>query len=103
MFNFNFLERILGIASPPHFMYYFHRKVLLLLYNLKMLCYITLKLTLCLGWCRARDLLGSQISVTTGGFELKISCIRSSYLTHYAIKSNSLGGFGVPEFATLQQ
>ena len=25
--------------------------------------------------CRARDLLGSQIPVTTGGFELRISCI----------------------------
>ena len=29
----------------------------------------------------ARDLFGSQIPVTTGGFELRISCIRSSYLT----------------------
>ena len=33
-------------------------------------------------WCRAQDLLGSQIPVTTGGFELRISCIQSSYLTH---------------------
>ena len=30
-----------------------------------------------LRWCRARDLFGSQIPVTTGGFELRISCIRS--------------------------
>ena len=30
-------------------------------------------------WCRARDLFGSQIPVTTGGFELQISCIRSRY------------------------
>ena len=36
-----------------------------------------------LQWCRARDLFGSQISVTRGGFELQIFCIRSSYLTHY--------------------
>ena len=36
-----------------------------------------------LRWCRARDLFGSQISVTTGGFELRISCIRSSYLTYF--------------------
>ena len=36
-----------------------------------------------LRWCRALDLFVSQISVTTGGFELQISCIRSSYLTHY--------------------
>ena len=35
-----------------------------------------------LRWCRARDLFGSQIPVTIGGFELRISCIRSSYLTH---------------------
>ena len=35
-----------------------------------------------LRWYRARDLLGSQIPVTTGGFELRISCTRSSYLTH---------------------
>ena len=33
-------------------------------------------------WCRARDLFASQIPVTTGGFELRISCIRSHYLTH---------------------
>ena len=32
--------------------------------------------------CRARDLFGLQIPVTTGGFELRISCIRGSYLTH---------------------
>ena len=55
-------------------------------------------------WCsRARDLFGSQIPLTTGGFELQISCIRSSYLTHYAIRPNRLGRFGVPEFATLRQ
>ena len=36
-----------------------------------------------LRWYRARDLFASQIPVTTGGFELRISCIRSSYLTHY--------------------
>ena len=35
-----------------------------------------------LWWCRARDLFGSQILVTTEGFELQISCITSSYLTH---------------------
>ena len=32
--------------------------------------------------CRAPDLSRSQIPVTTGGFELRTSCIRSSYLTH---------------------
>ena len=37
-----------------------------------------------LRWCCARDLLGSQIPVTTGGFEMQTSCIRSSYLTHHA-------------------
>ena len=31
-----------------------------------------------LRWWRARNLYGSQIPVTTGGFELRISCTRSS-------------------------
>ena len=35
-----------------------------------------------LRWCRAQDLFGSQIPVTTEGFELRISSIESSYLTH---------------------
>ena len=30
-----------------------------------------------LQWCRARDSFESQIPVTTGGFEQRISCIRS--------------------------
>ena len=30
--------------------------------------------------------IGSQIPVTTGGFELQISCIQSSYLTHWSIR-----------------
>ena len=47
--------------------------------------------------------LDHKFPVTTGGFELRISCIQSSYLTHYAIRPNRLGGFGVPEFATLRQ
>ena len=34
-----------------------------------------------LQWFCAQDLFGSQIPVTTGGFELWISCIQSSYLT----------------------
>ena len=34
-----------------------------------------------LRWCRNRDLFESQIPVTTGEFELGITCIRSSYLT----------------------
>ena len=33
-------------------------------------------------WCPARDLFGSQTPVTTEGFELQISCMRSRYLTH---------------------
>ena len=33
-------------------------------------------------WCHARDLFGTQIPVTAGGFELRISCIQSRYLTH---------------------
>ena len=56
-----------------------------------------------LRWCCARDLFGSQIPATTGGFELQISCIGSCYLTHKAIRPNRLGGFGLPVFATLRQ
>ena len=36
--------------------------------------------SLLLRWYRAQDLFGSQIPVTTGEFERRISCIRSSYL-----------------------
>ena len=43
-------------------------------------------------YIRTRDLFGSQIPMTTGRFELQISCIRSSYLTHQFIN-----------FATLRQ
>ena len=32
--------------------------------------------------CRTRDLIGSQIPVTTEFLELQISCILSIYLTH---------------------
>ena len=47
-----------------------------------------------LRWCRARDLLGSQVLVTTGWFELRISCIWSSYLTHEAIRALWPSGLG---------
>ena len=47
-----------------------------------MLRYFNFEPNFKLQWCRARDLFGSQTPVTTGGFELRISCIRSSYLTH---------------------
>ena len=40
-----------------------------------------------LRWCRARDLFGSQTPVITGGFEMQISCIRSSYLTQAEVLS----------------
>ena len=35
-----------------------------------------------LRWSPAQDLFRSKIPVTTGGFELRISCTRSNYLTH---------------------
>ena len=38
--------------------------------------------TLLLWWCHAEELFESQIPVTTGGFELQIVCIQSSYLIH---------------------
>ena len=47
-----------------------------------------------LRWCRARDLLGSQVLVTTGGFELRISCIWSSYVIHEAIRALWPSGLG---------
>ena len=39
-----------------------------------------------LRWCCPRDLIGSPIPVITGGFELRISCMGSSYLTHKAVR-----------------
>ena len=47
-----------------------------------MLRYFNFEPSLKLQWFRARDLFGPQIPVTTGGFELRISCIESRYLTH---------------------
>ena len=32
--------------------------------------------------CWSQELFQSQIPVTTGGFELRISCKQSNYLTH---------------------
>ena len=57
-----------------------------------MLKYFNSESSFKLRWCCARDLSGSQISVTTGGSELQISCIRSSYLTHQAIRPDDLLG-----------
>ena len=37
MLNFNFLERGLGLASPPHFVYDFSRKMFLTLYSIYIL------------------------------------------------------------------
>ena len=44
--------------------------------------YFNLEPSFKLQWCHARDLFGSQIPGTTGSFELRISCIRSSYLAY---------------------
>ena len=40
-------------------------------------CYFNFKPSFKLQWCRARDLFVSQIAVSRGGFELRISCIQS--------------------------
>ena len=48
-------------------------------FNFVMLRYFNFEPSLKLRWCRARDLFGPQIPVTTGGFELRISCIQSRY------------------------
>ena len=53
-----------------------------------MLRYFNFKSSLKLWWCWARDLFWSQIPVTAGRFELQISWIQSSYLTHYVIGPN---------------
>ena len=47
---------------------------------LVVLRYFIFEPSLKLRWCRARDLFGSQVPVTIGGFELRISCIQSCYL-----------------------
>ena len=60
-----------------------------------MLRYFNFKLSFRRQLCRARDLFGSLIPVTTGCFELRISCIQSSYLTHYAIRPSGFGNYFV--------
>ena len=44
----------------------------------------------------------SQILVITSGFELRISCIRSIYITHEAIWSNGLGNYFVYNIFAVQ-
>ena len=34
MFNFGFLEKVLGLVSPSHFLYDFSKKMLILLYSI---------------------------------------------------------------------
>ena len=68
-----------------------------------MLRYLSFESNFKLRECCIRDLFGSQIPLTTGRIELRISCIRSSYLTHQAVRPNRLSGFGVPKFATLRK
>ena len=56
-----------------------------------------------LRWCCAQELFGSQIPVTTG-FQLRISCIQSSYLTHYAIRRlQQVRQISSTKIATLRQ
>ena len=43
-----------------------------------MLRYFNFEPSFRLRWCRAQDLFGSQIPVTTGGFEPRVSCIQTS-------------------------
>ena len=65
-------------------------KSIVLIYDLGLSCensvqklrYFNFEPSFKLQWCRAQDLFGLQIPVTTGGFELRISCIQNSYLTH---------------------
>ena len=55
-----------------------------------MLRYFNFEPSFKLRWCHARDLFESQIPVTTGGFERRIFCIRSSYLTHLVLWPSGL-------------
>ena len=55
-----------------------------------MLRQVNFKPSFKLRWCCVRDLLRSQTPVITGGFELRISSIRSSCLTHSAKRPNWL-------------
>ena len=48
-----------------------------------------------LQWCCAWHIFRSQFPVTSGGFELRMSCIQSSYSTHSAIWRNGLGNYFV--------
>ena len=53
--------------------------------TLEMLRYFNFEASFKLRWCLAQDLFGSQIPVTTGGFEMHISWIQSSYLWPYGL------------------
>ena len=59
---------------------------MLILTLILILRYFNLEPSFKVRWCSAQDLLGSQIPMTTGGFELRISCIRS--LLHTKSLSN---------------
>ena len=58
-----------------------------------MLSYLNFKPNFKLRLCRARELLVSQLLVTTGVFELQISCIwvLQIRLAYYALWSSELG------------
>ena len=49
-----------------------------------MLRYFNFEPSFKLRWCRAQELFGSQIRVTTGGFELRISYIQDNPLRYKA-------------------
>ena len=54
---------------------------------IQLLRYFNFEPCLKLQWCRTRDLFGLHIPVTTGGFELRISCLRSNGLVGYVTTS----------------
>ena len=61
-----------------------------------MLRYFSSEPSFKLRWCRAQDLSGSQIPVTTGGFELRTSCIRSNYLSSYLLLTKQVRSSNPP-------
>ena len=60
-----------------------------------MLRYFNFEPSFKLRWCRARELFGLQFPVTTGGFELRISCIRvlRIRLAYYALWPSGIGKY----------
>ena len=85
------------IFQHPKLLFYFQVKIG------RELRYVTCEPSSKLWWCRARYLFWLRIPVTTEGFELRISCIRSSYLTNKTIRPNDLMAWLVRQLLRMQE